>query len=171
MMDRREFFKLAGLGAGALLSKPELELYELLNKPVPEEPEVPKVKQIQYEAGYIYRGAEQVCAIANCNIEMNRDTIEITTSNDLPYRTFWPGKLEVIISGDLTMLVDNTTEWELFNSEELLHCVVSGPDKSFTVEADGLIVSINTMAQIDHPLVSSFEFRVSGEAFINENIN
>ena len=169
-MDRREFFKLAGTGAGALLSAPEMELYELLNKPVEEpKPKTTTRKTIHYETGFIYRGEEQIAAIANCIIDAWAEPINITTIDNMPWEYYIPGPMHITISGDLIILNDDMHAMDLIDIEELLHIVVAMPDGNSSVEADGMITNISSISHIDHPLVNYFEFHISGEATITES--
>ena len=165
-MDRREFFRRAGLGAGALLVAPQLGFS---SESLPETPAPPK--PLKYESGFIYQNGEPIAAIANCDLRLECEIIG-TRSWDPSEKedpTFMQGLPTGYFSGDLLPLGDMNAS-DLLHCDELLHIVVRFPDgQDIWLEADGLITSINTMVTLHHPLVHGFEFQTSGATTITTN--
>ena len=160
-MDRREFFKLAGVGAGALLVAPQFAL------PEPEGPIEPvQEPSISREVGYIYRGNTQVAAVANCTIEMHTPVIEVSSREYMPYRDFTPGKPEVSIYGDLLPLEGSSTR-DLMGSDEMHRIILAYPDRDIEIDTEGILTSVGLASSMNKLLVFSFTFQVVGEAHIN----
>jgi hypothetical protein len=162
-MDRREFFKRAGLGAGALIAAPQLELYNELFQPEPE-PQ-PKVK-VEYEAGYIYFEGDQVFAVNNVTFDFRCEAIDVTTSEDLPYARYIPGPVTATMKGDCLPLTQSDP---LIYMDDMSHICLSFPGRDGeTIEADGYVTHLAYSSAYGEAITYGFEFEVSGAATIND---
>jgi len=173
-MDRRKFFGNLFGGVAAAAIAPELyaqilkQEYVIIDNSVPA-PTPPERIFVDGEGLWVFHNGTLIGwgTELDISLDMHHEAIEVTSKDDMGWRSFLPGKPEINWSINQLRMENRSIFQDVFESGELVHLVFKTKE-GMTVDSDALLTELGLAGSIiDNEFIHSASFKGVGEAIIN----